>query len=93
MFVRVQIIGRRGLLCQGQSDSNIDTDGRSRIILKSMERLHTVQETMKALRISRTSLYSLIEKGSIKPIKIGGRTLFPETELTRFIEDLKAKNA
>jgi excisionase family DNA binding protein len=48
---------------------------------------------MKALRISRTSLYSLIEKGSIKPIKIGGRTLFPETELTRFIEDLKAKNA
>ena len=58
-----------------------------------MEQLHTVQETIKALRISRTSLYALIEKGSIKPIKMGGRTLFPESELTRFIEQLKKDSA
>ena len=56
---------------------------------RTMEKLYTVDEAKEVLRISRTSLYSLVQKGAIKPVKIGGRTLFPETELTRFVESLK----
>jgi len=54
-----------------------------------MEKLHSVKETLKVLSISRTNLYSLVKDGKIKPLKLGKRTLFPESELNRFIEYLK----
>jgi excisionase family DNA binding protein len=54
-----------------------------------MEKLYSVKETLKALGISRTNLYSLIKDGKLKPLKLGKRTLFPESELNRFIEGLK----
>jgi excisionase family DNA binding protein len=54
-----------------------------------MEKIYTVNETFSLLRISRAKLYKLIEDGSLKPIRLGGRTLFTESELTRFIEKLK----
>jgi excisionase family DNA binding protein len=54
-----------------------------------MDTLYTINETFKLLKISRAKLYQLIEKGDLKPIKLGGRTLFTESELTRFIESLK----
>lgn len=57
-----------------------------------MEELFTVKQVLGLLKVSRTKLYHLIEKGAIRPIKLDKRTLFPETELTRFIEDLKAKS-
>jgi excisionase family DNA binding protein len=57
-----------------------------------MEKIYTVNETFALLRISRAKLYTLIDDGSLKPIKLGGRRLFTESELTRFIEKLKAES-
>ena len=56
-----------------------------------VEELFTVKQVLALLKISRAKLYSLMEKGTIKPVKLDKRTLFPETELTRFIEELKQK--
>ena len=57
-----------------------------------MDNLHPVKEVMKILGISRTNLYSIIKKGDIKPVKLGGRTMFPESEINRFLEALKNKD-
>jgi excisionase family DNA binding protein len=57
-----------------------------------MEKIYTVNETFSLLRISRAKLYTLIEKGVLKPIRLDGRVLFTESELTRFIEKLKAES-
>ena len=46
-------------------------------------------EAMGILRISRPTLYRLINEGELKPVKIGKRTLFEEKELQRFIKTLK----
>jgi len=59
----------------------------------SIERLYTVEETLDLLRISRGTLYKQIRKGLLKPIKIENKTLFPESELTRFIESLKKEES
>jgi len=53
-----------------------------------MEKLYTVEEARLALKISRGTLYTLIKEKKINPVKLGGRTLFTETELTNFIEKL-----
>lgn len=58
-------------------------------IFCDMEKLYTVEEARQALKISRGTLYSLIKEKKINPIKLGGRTLFTETELANFIERLK----
>jgi len=39
--------------------------------------------------MSVNAVYLLIKDGSIQPIELGKRTLFPESELNRFIEELK----
>lgn len=54
-----------------------------------MDKLYTVKEASEILRISRAKLYQLIHGGNIKPVKLDRKTLFPESELNRFIEDLK----
>jgi len=53
-----------------------------------MEKLYTVEEARLALKISRGTLYTLIKEKKINPVKLGGRTLFTETELANFIERL-----
>ncbi len=56
-----------------------------------MQQLYTVKEVMSVLKISRTGLYRLIADKKLRPIKLGERTLFKETELKRFIDSLKPK--
>ena len=46
---------------------------------------HQIPEACNRIGIARTSIYALIKSGEIKSIKIGARTLIPETELQRFI--------
>jgi len=60
-------------------------------IMRHMEKLYTVIETMELLRISRPTLYRFIKSGQLVPLKMGKKTLFTESELTRFLEDLKGK--
>lgn len=54
-----------------------------------MENIYSIEEVVKYLRISRPSLYRLMVEKKIMPIKLGGRTLFTEEELTRFVDSLK----
>ena len=56
-----------------------------------MDRLYTIKETYELLKVSRAKLYLLIKDGSLKPVKIGKKTIFKESELNRFIEELEWK--
>ncbi len=56
---------------------------------KEDRRLFTVKEAMEYLRISRPTLYRLINQGKLKPVKIGKRTLLDKADLDRLIEESK----
>lgn len=55
----------------------------------NMENVYTVREVLKHLKISRPTLYNLIKAEKITPVKLGKRTLFPESEINRFLDNLK----
>jgi predicted DNA-binding transcriptional regulator AlpA len=46
---------------------------------------------MEILRLSRVSIYRLINKGDIKPIKLSGKVLFLEEDIQALIDRLKKK--
>jgi len=46
---------------------------------------HQIPEACHRIGIARTSIYALIKSGEIRSIKVGARTLIPESELQRFI--------
>lgn len=48
---------------------------------------HTVPDACRRLGIGRTLTYQLIAKGELRTIKIGSRTLIPESELQRLVAD------
>lgn len=50
--------------------------------------LNPIADACRRLGIKRTKLYQLIADRKIKPIKIGQRTLIPEAELTRYVDEL-----
>lgn len=52
-------------------------------------RLLTVKETCKYLRISAPTLYRMIERGEMVPVKIGKRTLFDKKDLDGLIDGAK----
>ncbi len=52
---------------------------------ESMEKLLTVEEVMKTLRISRPTLYRLLKSGKLEPVRIGKRVLFEIAEIRAFI--------
>lgn len=54
---------------------------------------HTVNEAIKRLSVSRTTMYELIKAGEIRPFKIGRKTLIPEAELRRVIDTRMAGQA
>lgn len=58
-----------------------------------MDKLYTIKETMELLKISKANLYRLMSAGKIKYVKLGGRTLFKESELERFIDSLESQGA
>lgn len=53
-----------------------------------MEKLLTIPEVAEILRLSKPSVYRLMASGQLKSVKVGGRTLFKESELERFIDNL-----
>jgi excisionase family DNA binding protein len=46
---------------------------------------HQIPEACARVGIGRTMMYQLINEGKIKPVKVGRRTLIPETELKKLI--------
>jgi excisionase family DNA binding protein len=51
---------------------------------------HTVNEAIKRLSVSRTTMYELIKAGEVRPFKIGRKTLIPEAELRKVIDSRMA---
>jgi excisionase family DNA binding protein len=56
---------------------------------EELKRLFTVSAACTYLSISRMSLYRMMERKEIAPIKIGNRTLFDRKDLDEFIEKAK----
>ncbi len=54
-----------------------------------VDKLYTEREVMDMLRISRATLYRHIDNGLIKPLKLGGKVLFTESELDRLLKKMK----
>jgi excisionase family DNA binding protein len=54
---------------------------------ESNRRARRINAACEALDISRSHLYALAAKGKIKLIRIGGRTLVPESEIDRLVEE------
>ncbi len=52
-------------------------------------RLLTVKETCKYLRISAPTLYRMLERHELTPVKIGKHTLFDKKDLDRYIDAAK----
>ena len=53
----------------------------------------TIPDTCRRLGIGRTLVYDLIKKGKLRSIKLGTRTLIPESELKRLITEQLAQAA
>jgi excisionase family DNA binding protein len=63
------------------------------MIALSMDEPHrflTIEETAKALRISKQSFYTLMRKKKIRVTRIGGRTFIDRQDLDDFIEKSKS---
>mgnify|MGYP000899334590 FL=1 len=56
---------------------------------EEVKRLFTVSQACTYLSISRMSLYRMMERKEIAPVKIGGRTLFDRKDLDELIERAK----
>lgn len=51
-----------------------------------IDRVFTVPEAAKHLRVSKVTIYSLIKKGELVPFHLGTRTLFSGGELAALVE-------
>jgi excisionase family DNA binding protein len=58
---------------------------------RNMDKFYTAREIRELLRISKSTLYRMVLKRQLSPIKAGGKTFFPESEVNRFIEKLNEK--
>jgi len=56
-----------------------------------VEKLYTIKEVLDMLRISRTTLYRHIDNDLLKPLKLGGKVLFTESELNKVLQRAKKK--
>lgn len=61
------------------------SDREKELRAEQLRRARTVADFCYQLSISRSHFYDLVSEGRIKTIKIGGRTLVPETELERIV--------
>lgn len=57
--------------------------------MEEASRLLTVKETCSYLRISPPTLYRMIERRELVPVKIGKRTLFDKKDLDNYIDAAK----
>ena len=48
---------------------------------------NTISTSCRRLGIGRTLIYDLLKQGKLKSIKLGTRTLIPESELQRLITE------
>ena len=56
---------------------------------ESVQAMLTVTEACAQLRISKWTLYRLMQSGKLASVKIGSRRLIPMRAITKFIEQLE----
>lgn len=56
-----------------------------------MSKLYTMKETAEMLRISERTLVRMIKAAQIEPCYIGGKNLFEETEIQKYIKRSKSR--
>ena len=53
----------------------------------SVEKLaYTLEETAKALTLSRATVFKLVKSGRLRAVRVGSRALIPVKELQRFLD-------
>lgn len=52
--------------------------------------LLTIPETAAVLRVSQRHLFRLLQRGCIRPLRLGSRTLVPHREIRRLIDEALA---
>jgi len=57
-----------------------------------MDDFYSVKEVAKIFKISRATIYRLINKRELTPVKLGKRTLFIGEDVERLIQKLKAQS-
>lgn len=51
------------------------------------DHLYSIPEAVEALRIGSSHFYKLMASGTIRPLKLGHRTLIPRSEVRRLIAE------
>jgi len=59
--------------------------------MKNLPKLLTADEVAEFFRVSRTSVYRMVESGMLTHYKIGGAMRFDEADLFKFLESVKHK--
>ena len=59
--------------------------------LQTTDLVHTPREAAEILKISPRTLFSITQRGLIKPMRIGPRVVrYPQAEIERFIQEAAA---
>lgn len=54
---------------------------------------YAVRETLELLSIGRTTLYAVVKRGELTPVKLGKKTLFYATDLAAFMDGLRIQSS
>jgi hypothetical protein len=57
-------------------------------ILVDKPRARRIPDACRAIGVSRSHLYALEAKGLVRLVRIGGRTVVPETEIDRLLAEV-----
>ncbi|WP_458317862.1 helix-turn-helix domain-containing protein [Mycolicibacterium brisbanense] len=55
------------------------------------DHLYSIPEAVEALRIRPSHLYKLMQENTIRPLRLGHRTLIPRSEVRRLIAQATAR--
>jgi excisionase family DNA binding protein len=61
--------------------------------IHKLQALLTFEETLAILKITRPTLYKIMNNNGIDVVRIGGRVLFTESAISEYIERCTVKNA
>lgn len=59
----------------------------------AISRLIDLPEVTRITNLKKTSIYAAIKRGDIRPVKIGSKTVFSETEIFAWVNDRLAERA
>lgn len=77
-----EALERRGI------DPDEALPGTASVIAAPIPLLLTIRDVCRVLNVSDTTVYRLMRSGSIKPRKIGRKTLFRAEDIGAFVESL-----